>query len=215
MTSHLLPGAALAGVLGSIQPLASKDATLPALTHVRLQLDDAGMLLASATDRYVMGFCRRDIGSDDGTEMFDLLVPAALAKQVATLARKPRFVWLDVDGDRLAFRDGVSGAVIGGQSGEAWREKWPNLGPLLDGALDASAARTLPLSFDVAKLAQFGPASKIAKADPVFWCGTKGAVGGLVSVRIGDDFAGGIMSMKIPDLADGDTARTYRDGFSL
>lgn len=216
LTVIYLPAADLADVLVSVLPCASKDKTLPILTAVQLRQHGA-TLTATATNRYVLGHCRRVIADPEMVglgEPVTFLIDGGLVKDLVARIGKTRgkgTVRLWAEGRRIEFQDGLGDWTVGGQLVDG---EYPRLDVLLEKALDVSAQRSTPFSFDLAQLANFGPAAKIAKVHPLFWSQTAGRES-MTAVRIGPDFAGCIMPIKIPGDELTDTARTYAGGFSL
>jgi hypothetical protein len=215
-----LPAAELADVLASVLPCASKNRTFPELCNVQLRVtpdaEGTATLMAVATDRYVLGYCRRTIKVDGLHEATVVLLDAVFVKDLIAMIRKTKtaMVRMWIEGGRVDFQDGAGETGLGAR---IYVDKgFPAVDSIMETGLDADAVRSTPFSFDLAKLAQFSAAAKVAKTHPVFWSGLdKSGRERMTTVRIGPDFAGGVMPVRLPEHAGTDTARTYADGFSL
>jgi hypothetical protein len=219
-TILILPALAVSEVLASTLTLASSDRILPVLCNVQLRIAPAAegfaTIMGVATDRYVLGYCRRTVKVDSIHEAVTVLVDVTLAKDVVAMIRKTKtqVVRLWIENGRVEFHDGTNEVRVGAR---IFVEKdFPAVDGIMEKALDLSSERTVPLSLNLSHLAKFAPAAKIAKTEPVFWSSLgKDGREQMAAVRIGADFAGVVMPVRLLNESATPTARTFGAGFSL
>lgn len=192
----------LQAVLDPILPLAARDPdAFPVLTAVSLSVRQ-GWLVASATDRYRVGWCRHRLDPDLPQPVsWDALVPAAdlvrLLRVVRPNYRDTAQLALTVDSVEQTMtvrQDGTSNFYADLQITVRLQfGTYPNLAPLFEQLVGARMLADRPLVLRAALLAGFRHAER-DRAPLVIWSGP-GRKG--VGVACGDHFIGALMPLKL------------------
>jgi len=220
MTTHTFQIRAdqLSKIVGSVLPMASKDRTLGVLSGVLLRRQD-NYLTATATDRYVIGICRDSIDPNltAPSQQWRCVIDLAAAKDLLTTAKREqnRVIVVEQNDDRIDFvsigraYQEIEGPVDG-------KNVYPEVGRLVSSLDGVTASLTGPFGLDIERVAQFLPAQKIAhKADRAFprmWGSDAKAGGAQIVIRIGEDFIGTVMGMRLPGDAAHEASITDWEG---
>jgi hypothetical protein len=184
-------------VITEAKNFAGRDATSPMLQNVRIEATET-QLLAVATDRFMLGASRADYTGEAFTVSIEGQQVDALMRMAKTASRDMQ--WREVNIER---RDDDSDSVIEFRfnSGEALTvtpsaHEFPKYGQLIPTTTlleTESPHESTVIGFNAANLAKFAKIDG-AHAMRVYSRGDKPTV-----VLIGDDFAGLIMPVRIPD----------------
>lgn len=169
--------------------LADTGYTLPILCAVRFH-SHKGYLIATATDRYVIGFHRRAIEAPEGIEA---VISLESLRHILTVFKSTRAVNPDLTITFGAERVTVSVPTLGeALSGElSWPlvpGEYPKVGAILDGKAGTEGSTTAVNPSFLARFAGIGD-----RAEPMVITVRENGVN---VIRIGDDFIGGIMSVR-------------------
>jgi hypothetical protein len=198
-----IPAQSIADLLGATSKLASKDQYLRNLNAILLRRCGE-YLTATATDCYVLGVARIRLSTDlpmppDG---WRFLVPLSAASSLLRLAKHCSTLDFSDDGFTLTVRSDVGGwsadnvEVTHPEDG-----RYPSVGPLLRKYLRRIVDAPSIGGLDFAKVGQFVQAQKIFgdSTSPVVIWDTSEKGQPSWALRIGADFVGLVMGMRLPE----------------
>lgn len=190
---NIMKAADLHRIVTVAKAFSSTDATLPMLGAVRLEATES-TITAAATDRFVLGVACADYTGEAFIATLDRTHVDTLAKMAKTVNRDAswREVTIDVAESTLEFRF-TTGESLSVRVSDHEFPKYRQLIPTNTELETENVTPTKLAGFDASKLAQFAKVPGHERMS--MWIrGTKPTV-----VRIGDDFIGLIMPVRIPD----------------
>ena len=190
-------------------PMAHKDRMMPTINAVLIETRGK-YLVASATDRFALGFCRV-APSEQPTEGLAILVPLASVRQIIAMFRPNRDLDPQLDftvednGSKLRVQQG-GGAIDFLDASITFaleQGKWPTLPKIIVAGIESDEPAASHIGLNISKLAAFKAAVRFG--EPLLI--KVGAADKPVVITAGDHFVGALMPQRIADSErDGNTA---------
>lgn len=136
--------------LANVLPHTDKDNVLPVLCAVQVEVGADGTVLFVATDRYTLAVVEVVTHPDTDVVPGSFLMPAALAKDVAKMAKAVRYGDVTFTADDSAITAGTVESTLSGRIVDGQFPKWPALFPA-----DVDPAATERIGLGAANLAKF------------------------------------------------------------